>query len=526
MTSPTAPTSGCHNRPPSYPTMATMPISPPSQAGGASHLYDLPNEILTEVARCLTPSEMSAKDNTKESRRDLRNLSLVSKRLRDITTRILYSHVHVSSVRQLNLLNWTLFARPGLFSSIHKLSLSTTLCYCAGLPIDWNNIYNQETICNELAWLVLHSKSLRELLLNLNACEACWLDHVNWDHFKDCGGLNVGYNPFSRSITQDLSLGGGPHSQLPPKLETVYIANSRAMSSLVCFPTLFSIPSLRKVVFLQDPYLGTGWERRESHNFGHFEDDYTHIKTVELRNTGHTSSGISKFCEVFPALQNLSITNNHYWTLNLRTLHGHYWSSELKDISSCLAEMTELTQLSLDTHIFSPFIVFYPQALGPSGGITGLADLENLTKLTIGMHLLMQFRTTEASWTPKTEPLSPAVLPQSLRELQLYTCFHCLERTGPVRPKEFSVAFVEKLALQLDRFPHLEQVLYFSEASWWYGDVTEPSITQRRDKKTGEIWFAGFEWCADTFATRNVHFRQYDSSAFACAGQSRVRVSS
>lgn len=307
-------------------------------------LYDLPNEILTHVAKCLVPSQLSADDNTIEPRRDLRSLSLVSKRLHNITTSVLYSHVHVSSVRQLELLVRELLSRPKLFLPIRKLSLSTTLCHCTQYPVGWNDTYSDETTCNNLARLILHSKSLRELLLNLKACKECWQDHVDWEDFEHCGDLNVGYKPFYRLITQEVPFSGGPHFQLLPNLETVYIASSRSLSTLECFPALFSIPSLRKVICLQDP--GTGWERKRSHSHGHFEDDYTHIKTFELQKTGLTVRGISRFCEVFPALQNLSITNNINWTLHTYANGEDHISEEVKDLSSSLAKMTGLTQLS------------------------------------------------------------------------------------------------------------------------------------------------------------------------------------
>ncbi|KUI66705.1 hypothetical protein VM1G_02492 [Cytospora mali] len=188
------------------------------------------------------------------------------------------------------------------------------------------------------------------------------------------------------------------------------------------------------------------------------------------------------------------------------------------DLSRRLAAMRSLVELSLNTHY-----TWTPEnkgllkpLLGPSGGLTGLASLENLTKLTIGMHFLMRYVDIDAPGRP--QPLGPHVLPRSLRELKIYTCFHCWYREDVSPPAESSKDFIESLAMQLGRFPHLKDVLYLSEAPWWVGYCLKPSKSQeRRDSRTKEAWFAGcFAWCADIFTGRHVYFRPLMSSAFAC----------
>lgn len=146
------------------------------------------------------------------------------------------------------------------------------------------------------------------------------------------------------------------------------------------------------------------------------------------------------------------------------------------------------------------------------------------------MHLLIDYINAEgpgfsmASMASMASTLSPEVLPQSLRQLQLYTCFECWCRLDLASPQISSISFLKDLALHLDRFTHLEQVLYFSDWLWWlsYGWESENNLS-RRDKKTGETWFPGsFERCASIFDAGNVYFRLYESFAFSCVGHSEL----
>lgn len=312
------------------------------------------------------------------------------------------------------------------------------------------------------------------------------------------------------------------YNRISPKLKAIYIASSRPQAAVERSSALFSIPSLRKVVWLQDP--GTYWVQRYHCNRCFVDiDDYTHIKTFDLQRTGITPRGVCNFCTVFPALQNLSITNDRAWT-HVLYVEERREVVEKMDISSSLARMTDLTQLSLNYHThFGEDNQNVPpaQALGPSGGITGLENLENLTKLTIGMHLLMRCINPVATGSLSASPLSPGVLPKSLRELQLYTCFSCWSHED-AEPAESTITFLEDLDRKADRFPHLEQVLYFCETPWWVGYHMEPGDShRRRDKKTGEIWLAGcLETCAISFLAKGLYFRARESSKFSCADHS------
>lgn len=146
-------------------TVTTTGMSPPLEVSGDSHVLALPNELIDRVAECLFPPvELSTDDNMAESRRALLRLSLVSKRLHDVTAPKIFFHIHVGSARKFSQLVSKLLARPELLRLIQKLSLSPTICRCAHHPAGWCIRYGDRYVRRNLAWLVTESLQSRRAI--------------------------------------------------------------------------------------------------------------------------------------------------------------------------------------------------------------------------------------------------------------------------------------------------------------------------------------------------------------------------
>lgn len=188
--------------------------------------------------------------------------------------------------------------------------------------------------------------------------------------------------------------------------------------------------------------------------------------------------------------------------------------------------MRELTELSLHTHWpdAAPEVPDYTGLTGPTGVLDTLSRLMNLTKLTIGMHMLLSKPERDSNNEIRAcHHLRPATtLPPGLHNLTIYHCHKCSKAWYPKVPVP---ALAEVLVFELaterssGNFYDLERVRYMACETDWYNPFFDRTIyLGTRFNRKGKAWSLGrFVQSFDLFQRFGVDFEAY-TGATCCIG--------
>lgn len=148
------------------------PLLPPTSENVGQALpsiESLPREVLSKISEYLAiKPDVTTKDQIVQRSRNLRSLSLVSRRLCPAAARSLYEVVHITKVAQLELFFNTVESQPELGQLVRKLSVNLRIC--------WRDISKagRVKICDQLYRVLNATTKLRSLSLELEECTDCF----------------------------------------------------------------------------------------------------------------------------------------------------------------------------------------------------------------------------------------------------------------------------------------------------------------------------------------------------------------
>lgn len=264
-----------------------------------------------------------------------------------------------------------------------------------------------------------------------------------------------------------------------------------------------------------------------------------HITKLSLRSSAIVPLDVYVISQSFPGLEDFRASTNpkeanrqhDTSTVTVTCLARGNLSAALARWRPCL----RVLELGLD-YPKEPGSkqINFPMHLGPTGGITSLRGLHNLTYLQIGMHHLMCYRGENSQ--PQAQPLPPSVLPPALEDLRLYTCLGCWDnsiaelsrkpwdQTLPSYAGESTFTFVKSLTAHVSSgagLANIRDVRLYSHIDWWLAYGRDDRTVMHCKEEQGQIWNAGgFEdRCAiSRFENRTpgIHFRAYKSDEHGC----------
>ncbi|KAL2286004.1 hypothetical protein FJTKL_07252 [Diaporthe vaccinii] len=376
---------------------------------------------------------------------------------------------------------------------------------------------------------------VQRLSLNLKECTST--DCFRNSGLEDgaVGGLNDGYDDFyervEARIRKDL-LVEAEFRKFLPEVKEFYFESSDIPYQHSAF---FALRSLRRIFSMRD----TGaWSMI-------LDSDYDigtrnpHIKELWLRNSAIVPLDLYVISRSFPGLDKFGA-----WT-NPEEANRQYDTSAVtvtrldrRNSSVALPRWWRyLRVLKLGLHYFKApggAQINFPLHLGPTGGITSLGWLDNLTELTIGMHHVMCHKGENSE--PRARPLLPTVLPPNLENLRLYTCLKCWDnwiavlsrypedQTLPSHAGDSTLIFVESLVTHVSSgagLGGLRDVRIYSQIPWWLAYGSDYRTVKHCEEEQGQVWNAGgFEdRCMISLLenrTPGVHFRAYESDEYGC----------